>query len=245
MLKCYFETAGNLVSRVVHVPASQCNVSGDEPNPGPNKSSYRKTLSTYQARYRQALRHMWGALDSGFATRRTLSYLRLHSRCLFLRPRHLALLHLLWEAHFLPVHLFILMVFSAFYEMVATTTASTHALHPTLKTVFFVTGIMRTVSFLWMNVCLMLYERWHAVCLDARRADMLRAGVADTGFARRAWWEAQFLLERICFPIAGTVFGAVPTLHAVFAHFWTDRLVYRVSRKPDFQYSVSGTELMV
>lgn len=229
LLKCYFETAGNLVSRVVHVPASQCNVSGDESGP----DGKRKTLSTYQARYRQALRHMWGALDSGFATRRTLSYLRLHSRCLFLRPRHLALLHLLWEAHFLPVHLFILMIFSAFYEMTASTT--TAHLHPTLRTVFLVTGIMRTVSFLWMNGCLVLYERWHAVCLDARRGDMLRAGVADTGFAKRVWWKGQFLLERICFPIAGTVFGAVPTLHAVFAHFWTDRLVYRVSRKPDFQ----------
>lgn len=243
LLKCYFETAGNLVSRVVHVPASQCNVSGDEPGPmSGGKSSYRKMLSTCQARYRQALRHMWGALDSGFATRRTLSYLRLHTRCLFLRPRHLALLHLLWEAHFLPVHLFILMVFSAFYEMAATT-SSAHALHPALRTVFLVTGIMRTVSFLWMNGCLVLYEWWHAVCLDARRADMQRAGVADTGFARRTWWKGQFLLERICFPIAGTVFGAVPTLHAGFAHFWTDRLVYRVSRKPDFQYS--GTEYMV
>lgn len=61
LLKCYFETAGNLVSRVVHVPASQCNVSGDESGP----DGKRKTLSTYQARYRQALRHMWGGTGLG------------------------------------------------------------------------------------------------------------------------------------------------------------------------------------
>ena len=231
LLKCYFETAGNLVSRVIHVPASQCNVSGDSiSNSGKAIPWHRRTLDTYQARYRQALRHMWGALDSGFATRRTISYLRLHSRCVFLRPRHLALLHLLWEAHFLPVHLFILMVFSAAYEM----TTPSSALHPSLRTAFLITAILRTVSFIWMNMCLALYERWHALCLNTRRGDMLHANVSDTGFARRVWWHGEFLLERVCFPIAGTVFGAIPTLHAVFAHFWTDRLVYKVSRKPDF-----------
>ena len=235
LLKCYFETAGNLVSRVIHVPASQCNVSGDSSNISRKKVPWhRQTLDTYQARYRQALRHMWGALDSGFATRRTVSYLRLHSRCLFLRPRHLALLHLLWEAHFLPVHLFILMVFSTAYEM----TTPSSALHPALRSAFLITAILRTVSFVWMNVCLALYERWHVLCLNTRRADMLHANVSDTGFAGRVWWHGGFLLERVCFPIAGMVFGAVPALHAVFAHFWTDRLVYRVSRKPDFGASM-------
>lgn len=67
---------------------------------------------------------------------------------------------------------------------------------------------------------------------------MLAANVRDTGFAERTWYQWPFLLERVCFPIAGTVFGAVPTLHAVFAHFWTDRLVYRVSKKPDFLTAV-------
>ena len=238
MLKCYFETAGNLVTRVVYVPASQCNVSGDLSSFSSSSTStnslkipwHRRTLSTCTARYRQALRHMWGALDSGFATRRTLSYLRLHTRCLFLRPRHLALLHLLWEAHFLPVHLMILMVFSALYDALTPATA----LHPALHAVFWATGLIRTTSFLWMNLCLALYERWHALCLRTRRGDMQQANVRDTGFAERTWYQWPFLLERVCFPIAGTVFGAVPTLHAVFAHFWTDRLVYRVSKKPDF-----------
>ncbi|KKK13941.1 hypothetical protein ARAM_005608 [Aspergillus rambellii] len=225
MLKCYFETAGNLVSRVVYVPASQCNVSSDLPHRG-----WRRSLDTCVARYRQALRHMWGALDSGFAARRTLSYFRFHPRCLFLRPRHLALLHLLWEAHFLPCHLVILLLFSTVSEQLT----PREALHPDMAWAFWFTGLLRAGSFVWMNLCLVLYERWYAVCLQTRKTDMLAAQVADTGFSVRRWWHLPMLLERLVFPVAGMVFGAVPTVHAVFSHFWTDRLEYRVSKKPKF-----------
>jgi hypothetical protein len=64
--------------------------------------------------------------------------------------------------------------------------------------------------------------------------DMREANLPDTGCSQRIWYQPKYLLDRVCFPVAGTLFGAVPTLHAVFAHFWTDRLVYRVSKKPTF-----------
>ncbi|CAL5871470.1 uncharacterized protein PFLUO_LOCUS5721 [Penicillium psychrofluorescens] len=230
LLKCYFETAGNVVSRVVYAPASQCNVSSDRAR------GWRWTLDTCLARYRQALRHMWGALDSGFAARRSISYLRFDHRCLFLRPRHFLLLHMLWEAHFLPCHLVILMVFSTAY----TVSASATSLHPMVAWAFSVTNILRTMGFLWMNLCLVLYERWHALCLEARMQDMREARLADTGCSQRVWYKPTYLLERICFPVAGTLFGAVPMLHAVVSHFWTDRLVYRVSKKPTFSSLVDG-----
>ncbi|OQD79816.1 hypothetical protein PENANT_c043G00217 [Penicillium antarcticum] len=224
LLKCYFETAGNLISRVVYIPASQCNVSSDA------GIGWRRTIDTCIARYRQALRHMWGALDSGFAARRSVGYLRFHQRCLFLRPRHFALLHLLWEAHFMPCHLTLLMFFSVFYTL----WNPVSSLHPTLAWAFSFTNTLRTLGFVGMNVCLALYERWHAVCLDSRMKDMREANLPDTGFSRRVWYHPQCLLERVCFPISGTLYGAVPTIHAVFSHFWTDRLVYRVSKKPTF-----------
>lgn len=72
------------------------------------------------------------------------------------------------------------------------------------------------------------------MCLNSRMNDMMHAKLPDTGFSQRKWWRMQYLLERLCFPVSGTVFGAIPTLHAVFSHFWTDRLVYRVSKKPSF-----------
>ncbi|KAJ5775083.1 uncharacterized protein N7511_000094 [Penicillium nucicola] len=230
LLKCYFETAGNLISRVVYIPASQCNVSSDA------GIGWRRTVDTCIARYRQALRHMWGSLDSGFAARRTFGYLSFTQRCLLLRPRHFALLHLLWEAHFMPCHLTLLMFFSVFYTL-WTPVAS---LHPTLAWAFSFTNTLRTSGFLGMNVCLSLYERWHAVCLDSRMKDMREANLPDTGFSRRVWYHPQCLCERVCFPLSGTMFGAVPTIHAVFSHFWTDRLVYRVSKKPTFSVELGA-----
>ncbi|KAF7591868.1 hypothetical protein BBP40_000910 [Aspergillus hancockii] len=224
MLKCYFKTAGNVVTRVIHVPASQCNIASDRDR------RWWRPLSTCVARYRQALRHMWGALDSGYAARCTVSYFRFHSRCLFLRPRHWLLLHLLFEAHFLPCQLIILILFSAGYEHLTPSVL----LHPTMAWTFRVTDILRTLSYLGMNICLALYERWHALCLHTRKEDMIDANLTDTGFSHRVWWHWPFLLERICFPVAGMVFGAVPTFQALFSHLWTQRLEYRVSKKPTF-----------
>ena len=230
LLKCYFETAGNVISRVVYIPASQCNVSGD------GGRGWRRTFRTLVARYRQALRHMWGALDSGFAARRTMGYLRLHQRCSFLTPRHFALLHLLWEAHFMPCHLMIIMIFSVVYTLLHPISQ----MNPTLARAFFWSDVLRTSSFIGMNICIALYERWHSICVNSRAQDMQDAKLLDTGVSPRVWYKPQHLLERICFPVAGMIYGAIPAFHAVFLHFWTDRLVYRVSKKPTFNLDPVG-----
>jgi hypothetical protein len=88
-----------------------------------------------------------------------------------------------------------------------------------------------------MYVCISLYGRFHSLCLNARMRDMEIAGLLDTGSAPRFWWYSRHLLERICFPIAGTIFGSIPSLQAEISHFWTDRLAYRVSKKPSFAAS--------
>ncbi|KAL4819835.1 glycosyl transferase family group 2-domain-containing protein [Aspergillus spinulosporus] len=243
MLKCYFETNGDLVSQVVHAPASQCNVSSEVTRPG-----LRRELDTCAARYRQALRHMWGALDTGFAARNTLRSLKSSDwHCLLLKPRHLALMHLLWEA-FLPCHFTILLLFSMVYERTALYAAphTTTQLHPTMTFTFTLTAYIRALSFLWMNFCISLYSRWYKLCLDTRKQDTrlnsfsLNTGLSEgSGFSDRTpWYRLTFLLERIAFPIAETLFGAVPTIHAVFMHFRTDRLVYWVSKKPAFGVAV-------
>ncbi|OJJ49028.1 hypothetical protein ASPZODRAFT_13765 [Penicilliopsis zonata CBS 506.65] len=231
LLKCYFGTMGNIISRTVFIPASQCNISSDRAR------GWRRTLDTCNARYKQALRHMWGALDTGFAIRNSATpplgpKTSRRTACLFaFRPRHLALLSLLFEAHFLPCHGVIIMLFSVLYTLYHPTSQ----LSPLLARTFRVTDLLRTACFLWMNVCLALYERWHALCLSARMKDMMLANLNDTGFSRRTWWHTKYLCERVCFPVAGTLYGAIPTLQAVFSHFWTDRLVYRVSKKPTFE----------
>lgn len=225
LLKCYFETAGDVITHVIASPASQCNIEspGDE-NWGP----YSSTLF---ARYRQALRHMWGALDTGYSVRQSVGGLSgKGSQRLRLRTRHLALLHLLFEAHFLPSHLTILLLFSASY----TAFVPAAHIHPTLAWAFFITGFLRGMSFIGMNACITLYDRWYSICIRARANDMAKAGLNDTGFSFRKWYRLQQLAERICFPIAGTIFGSIPAIQAEISHFFTDRLVYRVSKKPSF-----------
>jgi len=61
-LKCFFALNGNLTTRTVLAPVSQSNVTG-------GGKGFRGQFENYKARYKQAMRHMWGALDSGYAIR--------------------------------------------------------------------------------------------------------------------------------------------------------------------------------
>jgi hypothetical protein len=54
----------------------------------------------------------------------------------------------------------------------------------------------------------------------------------DNLFSYRRWWHWRCLAERVAFPVAGTIYGAIPAMQAEISHFWTERLVYRVSGKP-------------
>ncbi len=67
-LKCYFATSGRLNVQIIYSPASQSNVSSDT-------KGWRGSAANIRARYRQALRHMWGALDTGYAIEKALERL--------------------------------------------------------------------------------------------------------------------------------------------------------------------------
>ncbi|KAJ3412507.1 hypothetical protein HDV05_000645 [Chytridiales sp. JEL 0842] len=60
-LKCFFHTRGALKVVPIYSPASQCNIQGPEGG---------GWLGGVKTRYGQAVRHMWGCLDTGFALRR-------------------------------------------------------------------------------------------------------------------------------------------------------------------------------
>lgn len=64
-LKCFFALNGNLTVRTVLSPVSQTNVTG-----GGRDKGLRGIGMDMRARYKQALRHMWGALDTGYALRK-------------------------------------------------------------------------------------------------------------------------------------------------------------------------------
>jgi len=58
-IKCFFALNGNLTTRSVFSAASHTNVHS-------NSKGIRGFFANINARYKQALRHMWGALDTGF-----------------------------------------------------------------------------------------------------------------------------------------------------------------------------------
>ncbi|KAI2470008.1 glycosyl transferase family group 2-domain-containing protein [Annulohypoxylon bovei var. microspora] len=85
-LKCFFALNGNLTVRTIMSPVSQSNVKGD------GGEGMHGLYNDMRARYKQALRHMWGALDSGFAIRKFMELWqeRKHTARAF-RPLHVAL----------------------------------------------------------------------------------------------------------------------------------------------------------
>ena len=67
-LKCYFATKGQAKVKIIFSPASQSNVSSDV-------KGIRGFIANLWARYNQAMRHMWGSLDTGYAIEKGLEAL--------------------------------------------------------------------------------------------------------------------------------------------------------------------------
>lgn len=67
-LKCFFALSGNLQVQVIYAPASQCNITS-------GFTGIKGYIGCIWARYQQAVRHMWGALDTGFAIRQAIKML--------------------------------------------------------------------------------------------------------------------------------------------------------------------------
>ncbi|KAK4614109.1 hypothetical protein CLAFUW4_08867 [Fulvia fulva] len=71
-LKCFFALSGNLKVHIVYAAASQCNVSSEA------HGVYGYFLGL-KARYKQALRHMWGSVDTGYTVRETVKMFGRHN----------------------------------------------------------------------------------------------------------------------------------------------------------------------
>ena len=67
-LKCYFKTKGRFQTKIIYSPASHTNVYSDV-------KGIRGIFANVYSRYQQALRHMWGSLDSGYAVRKGIEAL--------------------------------------------------------------------------------------------------------------------------------------------------------------------------
>ncbi|CZT14398.1 uncharacterized protein RCC_00375 [Ramularia collo-cygni] len=269
-LKSFFALSGNLHVEVVYAAASQCDVSTDD-------VGVKGFITGADARYKQALRHMWGSLDSGYAIRETIKMLHRHRHAgsfvetpsspvksswptlytgnaaqkpsVSLREHKVDttvmppqkpinwtnmfnLYHRLFEAHFLPTHLYVVLVCSSIYTFFYTSVA----IPDMLKIALEVAGWCRLVGFCTMIFFFYNYERYHELCVSLRTEEMRCVGMLEEmanndGISKKVFQYAGFF-EGMIFPISGLVFGGLPATQAIISHLFTERLVYVVSLKP-------------
>lgn len=266
-LKCWFALNGNLTVKTVLSPVSQSNVKGD------GGEGLRGIYNDVSARYKQALRHMWGALDTGYFLRKSaeLWQERKHTARAF-RPLHVALNnptdsvitqtqldsidpeqtresgifsdvttdtlqapnylrlfylgHRMFEAHFLPLQMTILVLSTTLYTIVTKDGADAHH----LAWIFSWCNFLRAVGFLEVAVYLVLYERFHRVCATSREREMQEAGLSKGMCFSHRSLKANFI-DYAMVPLVAPLYGAIPCAHAQLQHFWTLDLVYTVSKK--------------
>lgn len=146
--------------------------------------------------------------------------------------RNLVLFSRLFEAHFLPIHLFLVLLASAVYSALPHPISQCRLLTATME----FTSYLRGAGFACMTMYFVVfYESYHQACIQAREREMKRAGLYEEmaqDFSHRQRWTLTVLLDYVLFPVAGTIFGSVPLLQAIISHFWTEKLVYLVSAKP-------------
>ncbi|KAM3513088.1 hypothetical protein MY11210_003290 [Beauveria gryllotalpidicola] len=270
-VKCFFATNGNLTCRTIMSPVSQSNVTSGT---GTGLGGAARDI---WARYKQALRHMWGALDSGFAlrqgaklwqdrklTRRTFRPLHRNTGHDFdfyvpdnqvsggdaetsvesgafsdvvqetIKEPHWERLfymyHRLFEAHFLPVHMAVLVVASGIWAWITDGNGDPHGLNWT----FTVSAILRTVGFMAVGAFLFLYESYHCLAVKARERDMRHAGLhSGMSFSHRSF--RKNILDYFLIPLVAPLYGTVPAMQAAVAQLWTADLVYQVSKKESRQ----------
>jgi hypothetical protein len=203
-LKCFFAMKGNLTSRVIASAASQTNVHSDA-------AGFGGWVGSHQARYKQAIRHMWGSLDTGYAFIRVAETIFAPDFCdveseadsdgdsPYMSPvasvsgledlsvhwiHYILLFSRLFEAHFLPVHLIALAIASTLFKLFASAESRARE----LAWEFEFDGYLRILGFLGVVSMFFMYRRYHLICTQARREEMQRAGLeGDLNEEFRDW----------------------------------------------------------
>jgi hypothetical protein len=153
--------------------------------------------------------------------------------------RILCLFHRLFEAHFLPVHMMILVISSSLYVIISSDAQD----DLNMRWIFQTMAILRVVGFLAVGFYMALYESYHSICVHSRKSEMKVAGLYESmagAFSHRSW-RTNFC-DYVAIPLVAPLFGSIPAVQAQMCHFWTLDLVYAVSRKPQPQSRVREKE---
>lgn len=139
------------------------------------------------------------------------------------------LLHRLLEAHFFPTHMMVLIIASSVFTVLF----KGHLDPLQIAWTFNISGYLRILGFALVALYFALYENFHIICVNTRKAEMKAAGLYEgmqDAFSYRTFWGN--ILDYFMVPIAAPVFGSIPAIQAQMSHFYTLDLVYTVSRKP-------------
>ena len=139
------------------------------------------------------------------------------------------LLHRMLEAHIIPTHIMVVIIASGIYTFIAKDQLDTFH----IAWAFDVSGYIRTFGFGLFALYFALYEKFHEICVNTRKAEMKAAGLYENmahSFSYRTFWGN--ILDYLIVPITAPLFGSMPAIQAQMSHFWTLDLVYKVSRKP-------------
>jgi hypothetical protein len=241
-LKCWTYSQMELSFIPIYIPASSSNVQGD---------TYLQSL---WARFEQSKRHLWGALDFGYAFSSMIS-----RKCYQNHPgKCLLILYLLFEMFFQP--------FFAFYHI----SGQYIFPNPTFKFGIFCiefTNYIRLALIPLAITVAIAYERYHLIGCNYRasiirdvriRKDKESATfsvedgrpafplphVASTnlkdepGVAFRKWYQ---ITDWAGLPLVLVFYYAIPGVHAIIKQIWTNVLEYKVSLKPTVK-ATSGAE---
>jgi hypothetical protein len=265
-LKCYFATKGKFNTKIVYAPASQTNVSSEI-------KGWRGEIDSLRVRYNQAVRHMWGSLDTGYAVQKGVESIwskpdeKLSEWLLaqdpseripawvegsnlthftppnvyeppsttppsFSKMNLIILYHRMFEAHFLPAHITV----ALFSGVIYASFVSPDVTNPWLMWCFGFTGTLRIFGIILTTIFLYLYESYHQTCARTREDEMKRVGLWEDmqgNFAYRKW--SKNWMDYLCLPVTGTLYGTAPAVVVNACHFFTDKLTYKVSAKPQLK----------
>lgn len=140
----------------------------------------------------------------------------------------------LFEAHFLPIHLAVVLTTSSIFSLNVPGFMMPEVLHMALD----FAGWCRLAGWLLMLCFFYRFDSYHRLCVGLRQEEMREAGMLDEltehdGFSLTVFPVAG-IFEACLFPLGGFIFGAIPALQAVISHVFTDRITYVVSLKPQF-----------
>ncbi len=143
------------------------------------------------------------------------------------------LFHRLFEAHFLPTHMAILVISTSIFQSLPSLFPAQTTPIPYVPLPLPLTSHLRLFGFSLVALYLALYSPFHAHSLASRIAEMKTARslslMHHAGFAHRTAWN---WVDFLWVPVVAPVFGCVPAGQAQLSQVWGKELRYVVSGKP-------------